>query len=350
MDISLELQQQVQHAIDADTPLNICGGNSKTFLGRSASGEPINIATHSGIVEYDPRELVITALAGTSLSKIEATLAESEQMLAFEPPHYGASATLGGTIACELSGPRRPHAGSARDFVLGCQILNGRGEILNFGGQVMKNVAGYDVSRLMVGAFGTLGMLLKISLKVLPRPAASYTVMQECNATEAIEKMTALRTRSIPVDAACYHAGQCYFRLSSSEQGVQHARTLLSGEELPHAEDFWRKFRDQQLHFFDTKKPLYRIAVKPDTAPLPLDGECLIDWAGAQRWLISDEPLEHIRDVVSASGGHVTVWRGGNRDAVFQPLSAPLLALQQNLKHSFDPNNIFNRQRMYADI
>jgi len=350
MDISQALQQQVQHAIENNTPLNICGGNSKTFLGRNAIGEPINAAPHSGIIEYDSRELVITVRGGTSLSEIETTLAESKQMLAFEPPHYGASATLGGTIACGLSGPRRPHAGSARDFVLGCKVLNGRGEILNFGGRVMKNVAGYDVSRLMVGAFGTLGILLEISLKVLPRSAASHTLMQECSPIEAIEKMSVLRTHSMPVDAACYHAGQCYFRLSGSEQGVQHARTLLSGEELTHAEDFWHNLREQQLHFFDANKPLYRIAVKPDTAPLPLSGEWLIDWAGTQRWLVSDEPLEHIRSVVAGRGGHVTVWRRGNRDTVFQPLSAPLLSLHRNLKNSFDPNNIFNRDRMYADI
>ena len=350
MDISHELRDRVQQAIKSGTPLNICGGGSKAFLGRHTPGTPLDMSAHSGIVEYDPRELVITARAGTPLGEIEAALDAASQMLAFEPPHYAPTATLGGTIACGLSGPRRPHAGAARDSVLGCRLINGRGEILKFGGQVMKNVAGYDVSRLMAGAFGTLGVLLEVSLKVLPRPAASCTLIQEHSVASAIATMSALRGKPLPLDAVCYHAGQCHLRLSGSEQGVHHAQTLLGGEVLPHPEIFWHKLREQQLHFFNNSKPLYRIVAKPDTPALPISGEWLLDWAGAQRWLLSDQPLEKIRDVVADSGGHVTVWRNGNRDEPFQPLAAPLLALQQRIKHSFDPDNIFNRGRMYAEI
>ena len=310
----------------------------------------LNIAPHNGIVDYDPRELVLTARAGTPLREIEAALSEAGQMLAFEPPHWGAGATLGGTIACGLSGPRRPHAGSARDFLLGCELLNGRGERLRFGGRVMKNVAGYDVSRLMAGAYGTLGVLLEISLKVLPRPAATMTLAYECAPAAAIQRMNELRARPLPIDAAGHYSGQCYLRLSGSQQAVSHAYSLLGGEPLPNADNFWENWREHRLRYFDAAEPLYRIAVKPATPPIDLAGDWLIDWAGGQRWLVSAEPLERIRETVGARGGHVTLHRGGDRRHAFHPLPPALLALQQRLKASFDPGKILNRGRMYAEI
>ena len=350
-DMSAALQQQVQQAIRTRTPLNICGGNSKFFLGRTAQGEALDVSGHRGVVEYDPRELVITARAGTPLSEIDATLAASGQMLAFEPPHFGEQATLGGSIACGLSGPRRFAAGSARDSVLGCKLLNDNGELLRFGGQVMKNVAGYDISRLMVGAYGTLGVLLEISLKVLPRPATSLTLIQECTQAEAITRMSQLLSQPLPVDAACYHAGQCYLRLSASAQGVQHAHAQLGGEVLEKPEHFWGSLREHQLPFFSSASALYRVVVKPATPPLDIDGAWLLDWGGAQRWLASNEPVATIRERVATAGGHVTLFRGGDRNSeIFQPLAAPLLAIHKRLKASFDPHRIFNRGRMYADL
>ncbi len=345
------LQQQVMDAIDTRTPLNICGNNTKSFLGRASQGETLSLAEHRGIIEYDPRELVLTARTGTPLTEIEATLAEAAQMLAFEPPHFGDGATLGGTIACGLSGPRRPYAGAARDAVLGCQIINGRGEHLRFGGQVMKNVAGYDVSRLMVGAFGTLGVLLEVSLKVLPRPAASLTLIQECPQNEAIQRMSHLLSQPVPVDAACYHAGHCYLRIAGSEQAVRHAQKQLGGEPLKDSISFWHSLREHQLHFFLSDKPLYRVVVKPATPALNIAGEWLLDWGGAQRWLASDEPQALIREQVSATGGHVTLLRAGAQaDVVFTPLSPAMLHLHQRLKNSFDPHRIFNPDRMYAGL
>ena len=348
-DMSTTLQQQVQHALQTSTPLKIRGGDSKQFFGRATQGEVLDVSAHRGIIEYDPCELVLTARAGTPLAEIEAALSASSQMLAFEPPHHGAHATLGGTLACGVSGPRRPYAGAARDFTLGCKLLNGKAELLRFGGQVMKNVAGYDVSRLMVGAQGTLGVLLEISLKVLPRPAASLTLIQEHTAPAAIETMSGLLSRALPVDAACYHAGHCYLRVSGSAEAVQHAHDLLGGEVVEHPEHFWQSLREHELAFFTSGKALYRIMVKPATAPLPLSGNWLLDWGGAQRWLVSNEPLAHIRAQVEKIGGHVSRWHNTqNEDAA--PLAAPLFIVHQRLKTAFDPHGIFNRGRLYPGL
>jgi glycolate oxidase FAD binding subunit len=352
-DLSAALQQQVLNALQNETPLNICGSGSKTFLGNAhqISALTIDVTQHCGIVDYDPRELVLTARSGTPLSQIEAVLAASGQMLAFEPPHFGNSATLGGTIACGLSGPRRPYSGSARDFVLGCKVLNGQGDILRFGGQVMKNVAGYDVSRLMVGAYGTLGVLLDISLKVLPRPPSSVTLARKCNAAEAITSMSTFLSQPYPVDAACYSNEQLYIRLSGSSQAVKEARTKISGEVVSEADEFWRALREQELPFFKNTIPLYRIMVKPATASLIIEGSWLLDWGGAQRWLYSNKDIAEIRRKVELVGGYVTLFRGKARsDEVFQPLPAASMLIHQRLKSSFDPNNIFNRGRLYATL
>jgi len=331
--------------------LNICGSGSKHFLGRAAQGENLSLVEHRGIIEYDPRELVLTARAGTPLADIETALSDSGQMLTFEPPHFGTSATLGGTIACGLSGPRRPYAGAARDAVLGCKIINGKGEILSFGGQVMKNVAGYDVSRLMVGAYGTLGVLLEVSLKVLPRPAASLTLMHEHSAAESIRHMSQLLSQPMPVDAACYHAGHTYTRISGSDQAVKHAQVQMGGDLINDTDAFWQNVREQQHPFFKSSKPLYRVMVKPATPALDLDGEWLLDWGGAQRWLLSDEPAALIRERVSAAGGHVNVYKNNSSsDDIFTPLPGPLFAIHQRLKLSFDPHRILNPERIYAGL
>ena len=346
-DLSMSLQQQVMQAIGNRTPLCITAGGSKAFLGHDTEGMAIDVNAHRGIIEYDPRELVLTARSGTPLEDIENTLAASGQMLAFEPPHFGNTATLGGTIACGLSGPRRPYSGSARDFVLGCKMLNGKGEIASFGGQVMKNVAGYDVSRLLAGSRGTLGILLEISLKVLPKPAASVTISRECSQTDAIIAMSELLSRPYPVDAACYDGERVHLRISGSEQAVSETCKKIPGETLPDADTFWQGLREHELSFFHRPGTLYRIAVKPSTRPLHLNGQWLLDWGGAQRWLYSDEDMQTIRHQVELSGGHVAVFRGGKNET---QLPAPLFALHHRLKTSFDPGNIFNRSLLYATL
>lgn len=349
--ISELLQSQVQRAIEEGTALRITAGGTKSFLGRDGDGEPLDVGKHRGIVDYDPRELVLTARAGTPLSEIERVLSESNQMLAFEPPHFGANATLGGTIASGLSGPRRPYSGAARDYLLGCKLLNGKAEILNLGGRVMKNVAGYDLSRLMAGAFGTLGILLEMSLKVLPKPAASVTLIHECSQADAIAYMSGLLSRSLPIDGACHYGGHCYVRVSGSEQAVKEAQRKLCGDVVHDGHHFWQRLREHELPLFEHAQLLWRIMAKPAIPPLAIEGEWLLDWGGAQRWLVSNVSAKQIREVAHFHGGHATLFRGGDRSGeIFQPLAPPMLALQQRIKASFDPHAIFNPGRIYATI
>lgn len=347
-DLSADLQAQVQAAAAQKSPLRIVAGGSKAFYGRAASGTPLSLREHAGIVAYEPAELVLTARAGTPLSLIEAALAERRQMLAFEPPHFGRTATLGGTVACGFSGPRRPFAGAARDFVLGVRVLNGVGESLRFGGRVMKNVAGYDVSRLMAGSLGTLGVLLEVSLKVLPQPQSELTLVQSLDAATAIARMNAWAAQPLPISAACYDGSELYMRLSGSEGAVSAARAQLGG--TLGAGDFWRMLREQTHPFFAETQPLWRVSLAPATPPFALPGPVLMDWCGAQRWLRSDAEPAAIRAAVAAHGGEATLFRGGDRSgAVFPPLPPALAALHARLKQAFDPAGILNPQRLYPE-
>jgi glycolate oxidase FAD binding subunit len=342
-DISQQLAEAVKAAAGRGARLAIAGSGSKRFYTGDLAGEKLDVTGHRGIVSYEPTELVITARAGTPLADIEAVLAEKGQMLAFEPPYFGASATLGGTIACGFSGPRRPYAGAARDHVLGARIINGKGEILHFGGEVMKNVAGYDVSRLMVGARGTLGVLLEISLKVLPKPAKEITLCHAMPADKAITVMNAWGAQPLPLSAACHAGDTLYVRLSGTELGVQAARAKLGGKLLDTSDDFWRSIREHRHEFFQGDAPLWRLSVPPATAPMDLPGRWLIDWGGAQRWLKSDAPAADIRRAAETAGGHATLFRrAGHNGASFHPLPATVVTLQQNLKRAFDPGNRLN--------
>ena len=350
-DCTHEFSAAIQAAVADNTPLNIVGGNSKEFLGRTPRGTHLSAAVHRGILHYEPSELVITARAGTPLRELEQALAERGQMLAFDPPHFGETATLGGAVASGLSGPRRPYAGALRDFVLGCHIINGRGEVLHFGGEVMKNVAGYDVSRLMCGAMGTLGLLLDISIKVLPRPAMETTLAQECTAAVALARMNAWAGRPLPLSAAMYDGEQLRFRLSGAASAVKAARRHMGGDPVADADHFWRDLREQRHGFFADAKSLWRLSLPPASAPLNLSGKSLIDWGGAQRWLVSSADEGLIRAAAVAAGGHATLFRGGTRDAErFHPLPANLLALHRALKQTFDPSGIFNPGRLYANL
>ena len=345
------ISERIQQALATRTAVAIQGSGSKHFYGRSARGETLNVGDYRGIIDYTPPELVISARAGTPLAELETTLAEHDQMLPFEPPHFGEHATLGGSIACGLSGPRRPYAGAARDFVLGINCVNGNGEYLRFGGQVMKNVAGYDLSRTLTGSLGTLAVLLDIHLKVLPRPETSITLTQACSATEAVLRMNQWAAKPLALSGACYMDGMLYVRLSGSHRGVQAAAGKLGGDTLQAGETFWGDLSEQRLDFFAGETPLWRLSVAPASAALAIDGEWLIDWGGAQRWLRSDLPASTIRTAAASIGGHATLYRGGDRNAeVFQPLPAALLALHQRIKHTFDPAGILNPGRMYADL
>ncbi len=349
-DQSEVLQGQVAAAIAGRTPLVIQGGGSKAFYGHPSSGELLDLSGHRGIFNYEPTELVLTARAGTPLAEIEQTLAAEGQMLPFEPPHFGPGATLGGTIACNLAGPRRPYGGAARDLVLGSRILNGKGEQLHFGGEVMKNVAGYDVSRLMAGAMGTLGVLLEVSLKVLPRPAEELTLVREMQAAQALDLLQHLGRESLPLSATCHHAGQLYLRLCGSADAVDEARAVVGGEPLDNAASFWHKLREQQLDFFTAPGPLWRLSLAAAAPAAGLPGAWLYEWGGALRWYKGPASAAEVRALAEAHGGHATLFRGELETSVFHPLPEPMLRLHRQLKQALDPHGLFNPGRLYPEL
>jgi glycolate oxidase FAD binding subunit len=351
MSAEQDIQEQVQAAANSHTPIAIQGGNSKAFYGRTTAGTRLSIKDHRGIIDYTPSELVVSARAGTPLTELESVLAQEGQMLPFEPPRFGETATLGGSVACGLSGPRRPYTGAVRDFVLGVNCINGKGETLRLGGQVMKNVAGYDLSRTLTGSLGTLAVLLDVHLKVLPRPQLETTLVQSCSAAAAIEYANQWAGLPLPLSAACYLDDRLYIRLSGMTEGVQAAAAGIGGDPLDNAGHLWEQLREQQLPFFAGDMPVWRLSVPAATPPLALEGATLIDWGGAQRWLRSDLPVDAIRNTTTAAGGHATLFRGGDRNgAVFQPLQPALLALHRRLKNSLDPAGIFNPGRMYPEL
>ena len=341
----------VRTAADDGTPLAVAGGGTKEFLGRITQAEPFDVCGHRGIVTYEPTELVLTARGGTPLSEVNAALEAQGQMLAFEPPAFGETATIGGTIASGLSGPARPYAGAARDFVLGTRVLNGKGEALRFGGEVMKNVAGYDVSRLVSGAYGTLGVLLEVSLKVLPRPPEVRTITFDASASEAVERCNAWAATPLPITAACHEGNRLYIRLAGTAGGVAAAARGLGGESMD-GEAFWTSLREHTLPFFTrTGPPLWRISVPPGATALSITGETLIDWGGALRWVRTDTPAAEVRAVAAHAGGHAALFRGGDRTGdVFHPLQPAVRALHERIKAAFDPVGIFNPGRMYEGI
>ncbi|MGD8570853.1 MAG: glycolate oxidase subunit GlcE [Gammaproteobacteria bacterium] len=354
-DISQQLQSRVERAYREKTPLVIQGGDSKSFYGNPCDGEPLSVGEHKGIVEYEPKELVVTVRAGTPLQELKQILADEGQMLAFEPPAFGDGATIGGTIACGFSGPRRPFAGSARDFMLGCKVLTGKGEVIDFGGKVIKNVAGYDVSRLMTGALGTLGVLLEVSLKVLPVPEVEMTLVMPSHVNESLDVMNARAGQPVPLTAACYDGEAVLMRLSGTESGIKDARRKIAGDELKMGADFWRQLNEQEHFFFGDDMPLWRLSLAPAALHLGIPGSWLFDWGGALRWLKTDLPPSDVRDAVAAEGGHATLFRhreywGQESCNVFHPLPAPLMSIHQKLKHAFDPEKILNRHRFYEDV
>jgi glycolate oxidase FAD binding subunit len=350
-DLTEALRAAVLAAVEARRPISIRGSGSKAFLGPAGEGEPLAVAGHRGILHYDPSELVITARAATPLAEIEAALSAERQMLAFEPPHFGPGATLGGTLACNLSGPRRPYVGAARDFVLGARILNGRGEVLRFGGEVMKNVAGYDLSRLMAGAFGTLGVLLDLSLKVLPRPEMETTLYQDADAATALERFHAWARLPLPISAAAHQGERLYLRLSGTAAGIASARERIGGEVLEQGADFWLALREQQLAFFVDPRPLWRLSLPSAAELVAPEGEHLIDWGGAQRWLKTQAEPAAVRSLAMRLGGHASLYSGWPGEVQrFHPLAPGLARLHQRIKASLDPLRLLNPGRLTAEL
>ena len=348
VDDSQALLEQVNRALANATPLLIQGSNSKAFLGRVVAGEVLDTRGHRGIVSYDPTELVITARAGTPLAELSATLAAAGQMLPCEPPSFSPGATVGGMVAAGLSGPRRPWSGSVRDFVLGTRVITGLGKHLRFGGEVMKNVAGYDLSRLLAGSYGCLGLLTEVSLKVLPVPRRCLSISLEMDRARALSNLAQWGQQPLPISAACHDGQRLHLRLEGGEGSVTGAHDRLGGEALDPG--FWAELNEQQLAFFDVGQPLWRLSVPNNTGVLDLPGEQLIDWSGAQRWLKSDADAEVIRALARTVGGHATCYSHGLIDSPFQPLPAALLRYHRQLKTQLDPQGIFNPGRMYAEL
>jgi glycolate oxidase FAD binding subunit len=354
------LIDRVLTARAAGAQLAIRGGGTKAFYGEAEQGEPLDVRLLEGISSYQPSELVVTARCGTALIDLEHTLAETGQCLPFEPPHFAPGATVGGMVAAGLAGPARAAVGSVRDYVLGATVLDGRGEVLTFGGQVMKNVAGYDLARLLAGSLGTLGVILEVSLKVLPIAPATATLRFEFDEPRAVDQINRWAATPLPINASAWWDGALLLRLRGAQAAVDAALGTLGGERIDEAQaaPFWAGLRDQRDEYFVAARDavergagLWRLSVPPTTPPLGLPGEQLIEWGGAQRWLVSAAPAAALRDACARVGGHATLWRAKDRSAgVFAPLRAPLDRIHRELKAAFDPAGLFNPGRLYPGL
>ncbi|MBW7900882.1 MAG: glycolate oxidase subunit GlcE [Rhodocyclaceae bacterium] len=360
-----EWADRVRDAAERQGKLRIRGGGSKDFYGGAPAGETFDTAGFRGIVAYEPTELVVVARAGTPLAELEAALAEQGQCLPFEPPHFGypavlgatagSGATVGGMVAAGLSGPRRATVGAVRDYVLGVRLIDGRGELLAFGGQVMKNVAGYDVPRLMAGSLGTLGLIAEVSLKVLPLPVAVRTLRFSIDEATALSRLNEWGGRPLPLAASVWHEGALTVRLAGARAAIEAAQAALGGEVVADdvAAAFWQSVREQTHPFFAGSEPLWRLSLASTTPPMGL-GPQLIEWGGALRWLRGDQGAERMRAVAAQAGGHATLFRGSEAlkaaAGAFQPLPPALLQIHRRLKAAFDPQGVFNPGRMYPDF
>lgn len=372
MNLDIANAAQAQAAVTArildaaqnGTPLRIRGGGSKDFYAESLVGDVLDTSPLNGIVSYEPSELVVTALAGTPLAELEALLAAQGQCLPFEPPHFSFASTVGGMVAAGLSGPARASVGAVRDFVLGVKLINGKAEHLNFGGQVMKNVAGYDVSRLMVGAMGTLGLLTEVSLKVLPIAPLEATLKFEMSQTQALEKLNIWGGQPLPLNASCWvqDAGvtALYVRLRGAVAAVEAACKTLGGERMDTAAAAadWQRARNLQLQWFNDRTPeqdLWRVSVPQTTPALDMLDAPLIEWHGGLRWVrAAPEHAERVRQAAYLHDGHATLFIAASARKIgatgrFDALKPPLDAIHRQLKREFDPAGIFNRHRMSAD-
>jgi glycolate oxidase FAD binding subunit len=356
--------ERVRSAAASGTALRLTGGGSKDFYGQELAGESFDTTEFRGIVDYDATELVITARCGTPLAELESALAEKGQMFAFEPPSFGPAATLGGCIASGLSGPRRAYAAAVRDAMLGVRVLDGRGEDLSFGGRVMKNVAGFDVSRLMAGSLGTLGIIVEASLKCLPLPKSQGTRVFELAADQAVRQTNEWSGQPLPLSASCYYRGRLYVRFSGAPSAVEAATKRVAGAPLADADAFWASVREQTHEFFTSREaeaPLWRISVQSTAPHADLGGEQLLEWGGALRWLKlpakaddatrAGSDAARLREWTQRHGGHATLFRSRDKSiGVFQPLAAPAMALHRRLKAAFDPAGILNPGRLYPGL
>jgi glycolate oxidase FAD binding subunit len=345
-DLTETLASQVREAAARGSALRIEGGGTKAFHGRPVTGDSLALSGHRGVIDYDPSELVITVRAGTPLAEVETLLEAQAQMLCFEPPSFGSGGTVGGAVATGLSGPRRPFAGALRDYVLGARVLDGRGDVLRFGGTVFKNVAGFDAFRLMAGAHGCLGAILDVSLRVTPRPRAEAALVFDLAGEAARTWVTSLMRRPLPLSGAFHDGERLHIRLSGGETAVAVTAREFGGE--TEGLEVWRSIRDMTHPACSASPVLWRIALPQTAAPPELDGAAW-DWGGGVRWLTAETVDPAVWDLAARWDGHATLWRGAE-DQVFQPLAPPIFKLHQRLKAAMDPAALFNPGRMYEGL
>jgi glycolate oxidase FAD binding subunit len=353
--------ERVRDAHASGRPLCIRGGGTKDFYGEAPSGDVLDVRTLAGTADHEPTELVVTAPAGMALVDLETLLAEKGQCLPFEPPRFATGSTVGGMVAAGLSGPSRAAAGSLRDHLLGVTLISGSGELMHFGGRVIKNVAGYDVSRVIAGSLGTLGIVVQASLKVLPQAEAETTLRFDMKPAEALAALHAWGGEPLPLDASAWWNGNLVLRLRGAAAAVEAACHRLGGEPIAPAAavPFWQGLRNHSDEFFlaaneaieHQDAALWRLSLPPTAPLLGLAGDELIEWHGGQRWLATSLPAALIREAAAGVGGHATLFRGRDKSAgVFAPLSAPLRAIHERLKRAFDPNAILNPGRLYPGL
>lgn len=358
-----DTQEIIRNTIQSKGLIRITGSGTKDWFGAELKGDPLSTKGYQGIINYQPDELVITVKSGTSLKEVELALEEKNQQFAFEPPYFGESATIGGMVCSGLAGPGRVSAGSLRDFVLGAKIMDGQGQIMNFGGTVMKNVAGYDVSRLMPASLGTLALLLDVSIKVLPKPAATATLTAQINQAEAIHLMNLLASQPWPLSASAWQGeqmGQLHIRLNGAKAAVASAIHHFGNQygmkplNQTEAEQYWKDLKEQQLPWFknSAETPLWRFAVAPTSKPLSLSGETLIEWHGGQRWWKGSIEPSTAKRIAQTAQGHASLFRASDKTSAMlsslkdHPLTRPLVSIQDQLSKAFDPHGVFATGRL----
>jgi len=362
-----ELCDQVMTARAGHKPLFVCGGGSKSFYGNHRPVVPqdghchLDMTAYHGIISYQPDELVVTVRAGTSLATLQSTLEEQGQMLAFEPPEFGPMATVGGCVAAGLAGPRRMAAGSVRDFVLGARLLDSQGRLLSFGGEVMKNVAGYDVSRLLAGSLGIFGAIVDVSLKVLPKPLEEISLRFESTQAQALAHFSTWRAQPLAISATSWSAddgvdGYTTVRLSGAPPAIRATKRVIGGEVLDErvADDWWKGLREQTASFFHADQPLWRLSLPPSVPCQDFGVPTLVEWGGGQRWLSGRVDAAEIRSRAESLGGHATLFRPATQpllaDGVFHPLSPAIASITRRLKQELDPAGLFNPGRLTLEL
>ncbi len=341
--------EQVAAAQAQGRHLLLRGAGTKSFLAQQADGEVLDVGGHRGVVDYQPSELVLTVRSGTRVAEVNALLAEQGQYFPCEPPEFSGQATVGGMVASGWAGPRRPWSGSIRDYVLGCRLISGQGKHMRFGGQVMKNVAGYDVSRLMAGSFGCLGILTEVSLKVLPQPRSRVTRALDLGRRPAVDAFLRWRREGLPLSGLFHDGERMYVRLEGGRAAVAAAARTVGGE--PEDDGVWQALREHALPFFQQPGRLWRLSLPVGTVLQGLREPALMDWAGAQWWvkLSAGGDAGALRTLAAQAGGRADCYDKAPVQDRWQLPEAGVLGLNRKLKAQLDPHGLFNRGWLFPE-